>query len=446
MSITASSVVNAPLNEVFAWHERPGALARLLPPWQPIRARREATNLRDGRAELALPGGLRWVAQHSNYDPPHRFVDELDSLPLRWRHEHRFEQLDEVRTRVSDRVDTPIPAAMLRATFAYRHRQLADDLDTHAAARSWRAAPLSVAVTGSSGLVGSALCALLTTGGHRVIHLVRRPVAGPDERTWQPDDPDPHLLDGVDAVAHLAGASIAGRFSDAHKRAIYDSRVNPTRRLAESAASGGVGVFVCASAIGVYGPDRGDELLGEDADRGSGFLAGVVADWEAAASGAAEAGLRIVQVRTGIVQSPRGGTLQIFRPLFAAGLGGPIGDGAAWLSWIGLDDLTDIYLRALLDERLSGPVNAVAPLPVTSADYARTLGHVLHRPALLSVPTFGPKLLLGAESARELALASQRVEPSRLTSLGHRWRHPELAQALAHQLGKASMPAGGQLQ
>ena len=219
---------------------------------------------------------------------------------------------------------------------------------------------------------------------------------------------------------HLAGASIAGRFTEAHKTAIRDSRIEPTRRLAEAAADAADGprTFVSASAIGIYGFDRGDAVLCEESVRGDGFLADVVADWEAATEPAAEAGLRVVTVRTGIVQSARGGTLRLFRPLFAAGLGGRLGDGRQWLSWIGLDDLLDVYYRALYDTALTGPVNAVAPEPVRNADYTKALGRVLHRPAVLPVPSFGPRLLLGEQGARELAEANQRVVPTKLRDVG----------------------------
>ena len=437
MSITVSTVIDAPIDDVFAWHERPGAFTRLAPPWQPVRVTSEAGNLRDGRAVLRLPGGLRWIAQHRGYDPPHEFTDELVRLPLHWRHRHAFAAEGPTRTRLTDEVDTPVPAALLRNMFTYRHRQLADDLAVHAEMAKLRATPLTVAVTGSSGLVGTALTALLTTGGHRVIRLVRRDAARDGERRWDPDEPRADLLDGVDALVHLAGESIAGRFTDAHKQAVYASRVGPTRRLAElAAAAQHRPAFVVASAIGYYGPDRGDEVLDEHAARGGGFLADVVADWEAAAAPAVEAGVRVVQVRTGIVQSPRGGPLQLMRPLFSAGLGGRLGDGRQWTAWIDLDDLTDIYLRALMDGTLHGVLNAVAPDPVRNVDYTRTLARVLRRPALLPVPPFGPRVLLGAEGAREVALAGQRVMPGRLTALGHRFRRPTLAECLRHQLGR----------
>ncbi len=304
MGVTYSSVVDAPRDEVFAWHTRPGAFTRLSPPWSPMRLVSEATSLKDGRATLALPGGLRWVAQHQAdfYDPPRRFVDAISSdglaslparIAVRWRHTHDFEDTGDNRTRVIDRVDTPVPGSALRPMFAFRHRQLADDLRAHRLAAEHGLTPAAVAITGSSGLVGSALAAFLSTGGHRVIRLVRG-AAKDGERQWNPDDPDPELLAGVDAVIHLAGASIAGRFTDGHRKAIRDSRIGPTRKLAEVAARGRT-VLISASAIGYYGYDRGDETLTEDSERGDGFLADVVADWEDATAPAREAGVRVVQ-------------------------------------------------------------------------------------------------------------------------------------------------------
>jgi uncharacterized protein len=450
MGLVYSSVVDAPIYEVFDWHTRPGAFIRLAPPWQPVRVVAEADSLQSGRAELGLPGGLRWVADHQpdSYDPPRRFVDSigtegLASLPVRlavrWRHTHDFEELDGERTRVTDRVATPVPARALRAMFRYRHRQLADDIGVHRHAAAQGLAPATVAVTGSSGLVGSQLTAFLSTGGHRVIRLVRHAATKSDERQWNPDDPDPGLLAGVDAVIHLAGASIAGRFTEEHRAAIRDSRIGPTRRLAELIAKSADGpkVLISASAVGYYGYDRGDQTLTEDSERGDGFLADVVAEWENAAAPAEQAGVRVVRVRTGIVQSPRGGTLRLLRPLFAAGLGGRVGNGQQWLSWIGIDDLVDVYHRGLWDADLSGPVNAVAAEPVRNVDYTRTLAHVLRRPALLPVPPLGPRLLLGEQGARELACASQRVLPARLQQADHRFRRPDLEQTLRHLLGHA---------
>src|SRR5580704_7572637 len=285
MGLTYSSVVDASLDEVFSWHARPGAITRLAPPWQPVRVIREASgssgagSLRDGRAVLGLPGGLRWVAAHQpdGYDPPYAFADSLESLPLSavlpWRHTHEFSPAGEAATLVTDVVDTPLPARALRSMFLYRHRQLAGDLAALARARTICPDTLTTAVTGSGGLIGTALTALLTTSGHQVIRLVRRLPRHAGERYWRPEDPGPDLLDGVDAVIHLAGASIGGRFTPERKNEIRASRILPTRRLAELAAATatttgatttgatttgatttgepGLRAFVAASAIGI---------------------------------------------------------------------------------------------------------------------------------------------------------------------------------------------------
>ena len=453
MGIEYASVVDHSLDEVFAWHTRPGAMRRLVPPWQPMRVVKETESLADGTAILGLPAGLRWIARHdpAGYDPPYQFRDVLSSqglmtLPPRvigwWRHTHRYSDAGRGATRVHDIVDTTVPAVALRSTFAYRHRQLADDLAAHSDAAAAGARELTIAITGSSGLVGTALGAFLSTGGYRVIRLVRGEPTNGNERRWVPSEPAADLLDGVDAVIHLAGESIAGRFTEEHRRAIRDSRIGPTRRLAEVAASTGgrLTTFISASAIGFYGYDCGDTELDEDSPRGNGFLAEVVADWEAATAPAAEAGLRVVAVRTGIVQAAAGGTLKLLRPLFAAGLGGRLGSGQQWLAWIGIDDLLDIYYRAIYDNRLAGPVNAVAPEPVRNREYTRALAATLRRPALLPVPSFGPRLLLGKQGAVELAEANQRVLPAKLEALGHRFRSATVTDALAHQLGHDPAP------
>ena len=453
MGIEYASVVDHPLDEVFAWHTRPGAMRRLVPPWQPMRVVKETESLADGTAILGLPAGLRWIARHdpAGYDPPYQFRDVLSSqglmtLPPRvigwWRHTHRYSDAGRGTTRVHDIVDTTVPAVALRSTFAYRHRQLADDLAAHSAAAVAGARELTIAITGSSGLVGTALAAFLSTGGHRVVRLVRGEPTNDNERRWLPSEPAADLLDGVDAVIHLAGESIAGRFTEEHRRAIRDSRIGPTRRLAEVAASTGgrLTTFISASAVGFYGYDCGDTELDEDSPRGDGFLAEVVADWESATAPAAEAGLRVVTVRTGIVQAAAGGTLKLLRPLFAAGLGGRLGSGRQWLSWISIDDLLDIYYRAIYDTRLAGPVNAVAPEPIRNRDYTAALASTLHRPAVLPVPSIGPRLLLGRQGARELAEANQRVRPAVLQTLGHWFRQGAVRDALAHQLGRDPAP------
>ena len=431
---------DAPIDEVFSWHARRGAIQRLMPPWQPVKVAQEADSLQDGVAVLSLPAGVSWRARHepTGYVAGRRFTDVLDTAvlgqALAWRHVHSFSELPGRRTQLADEVRTRLPDRFLKQMFGYRARQLAGDLAAHNRWGTSRQKPLTVAMTGSSGLVGSALSAMLSTGGHSVVPLVRGdPRRG--ARRWDPQGPAGDLLEGVDAVVHLAGAPIAGRFSQSHKNAIYDSRVTPTRLLAQLAAKSGVETFVSASAIGVYGADRGDEELTETSGRGDGFLADVVDAWEAAADAAAGGDTRVVKVRTGIVQSPSGGALALLRPLFAAGLGGRLGNGRQWMAWIGLDDLLDVYLHSLMDDAIDGPMNAVAPGPVRNTDYTATLAKVLHRPAVLPVPPIGPRVLLGAEGAREVAAASQRVLPTRLTTLGHPFRHSGLEACLRHCLG-----------
>ena len=443
MAHTFTATVEAPRDEVFAWHSRPGAMRRLMPPWPPMQVRRESSSLRDGSAVISMLG-VPWVARHSaaDYDPPGQFSDELVTAGLRsllrWRHVHSFQAAGSGATKVVDSVDARVPRRMVESMFRYRHEQLAADLRAHQQARKWSTQPMTVAVTGSSGTVGAALTAFLSTGGHRVIRLVRRSPRLPDERRWRPTEPDPELLEGVDVIVHLAGESLAGRFTAARRDAIMQSRVIPTRRLAELVARqrGGPRALVSASAIGYYGSDMGAGWLTEDSPRGDGFLADVVSAWEDATRPAAEAGVRVAQLRTGVVQTPAGGMLRLLAPIFWAGLGGRIGSGEQWLSWIALDDLLDIYLRAVLNDDLQGPVNAVAPEPVTNEEYTRTLARVLRRPALIPVPRWAPGLVLGGKGAAELALASQRVKPAKLVEAGHRFRYPALEPALRHVLGR----------
>lgn len=290
---------------------------------------------------------------------------------------------------------------------------------------------LTVAVTGASGLVGSSLIPFLTAGGHVARGVGRKG-----------SELDPSALFGADAVVHLAGAGVADeRWTDARKQVLVDSRVAYTRQLvaALSRLERRPKVLVSASAIGVYG-ERGDEVLTEDSAVGgregaAGFLAGLCADWEAAASEATALGVRVVNLRIGLVQSARGGALAKLLMPFKAGLGGPIGSGKQWQSWISLGDLLGAIHHALFTESLSGPVNAVGPAPVTSAEYAKVLGRVLSRPAFVPVPAFALRALFG-ELADGAILASQRVLPKRLETSGFQFLHADLDAALRFTLGR----------
>ncbi len=451
MTFTSSEVVEYPLAEVWRWFTSPGAMTRLTPPFMGMRVVREADNVRDGVAVLrpALPSPApdlavlpKWVAEHDPgaYVEHRRFLDRATSAPYRqltgWVHDHRFEEA-EGHTRVIDRVSARVPDAVLEPMFTFRTNRLRADLAALGRSRLFGDdRRVTVAMTGSSGLIGTQLRAWLTTAGHRVIRLVRSLPHGPDERRWDPDDPAPDLLDDVDVLVHLAGSSIAGRFTDAHKRKLRESRVEPTRRLAELVRDrAGQTAMVSSSAIGYYGADRGEEVLTEDSEPGEGYVAEVVVQWEDACQ-PARGVARVVNVRTGIVLSASGGVLGVLQPLFRLGLGGRIGDGHQWFSWVALDDLVDIYVRAILDERVAGPVNGVAPQTVRNSDFTRVMGEVLHRPTPLPVPEFAPTVLLGREGTQQLATADQRVLPTALEGLGHTFRFPHLAPALAHELGR----------
>ena len=304
---------------------------------------------------------------------------------------------------------------------------------------------MRVAVSGSTGLVGSQVVASFSTAGHEVVRLVRRPPAPGEEAVrWDPEKGEVYAagLDGLDAVVHLAGENIAsGRWNAARKAAIRDSRVNGTRFLCDALA--GLArppkTLVCASAVGIYG-DRGEEPLTEVSSPGTGFLAEVCREWEAASAPAARKGIRVVAMRIGMVLSPKGGALARMLPLFRAGIGGVIGGGRQYVSWVALDDLPHIILHALQRDDLSGPVNAVAPRPVTNREFTETLGTALSRPTPLPVPAFALRLAVGGEMADALLLASARVIPRRLEETGYRFRFAELSAALRHLLGKGETP------
>lgn len=298
---------------------------------------------------------------------------------------------------------------------------------------------MKILVTGSSGLIGSALVAELGRRGHEVLAAVRREPRSASEVRWDPvaGTIDAAALAGIDAVVHLAGAGIGDRrWTEAYKREILESRTKGTRTIAAAIAAMPVKprVFLSGSAIGFYG-DRGNETVDETSAPGDGFLADVVREWEAAAAPAVDAGIRTVFLRTGIVLTPRGGALKKQLPLFRLGLGGRFGNGRQWQSWISLDDEIAAIVH-LLDSSLSGPVNLVAPNPVTNAGFTSTLAKVLRRPALLPIPAFGPSLLLGGELADALLYTGQRVEPAALERDGFRFSHPELDGALRAMLGR----------
>ncbi len=300
--------------------------------------------------------------------------------------------------------------------------------------------PVIVVVSGSSGLIGTALSAALARDGHRVLRLRRGGVTEGDDISWDPEAGriDAPALEGVDAVVHLAGEGIGERrWTDEQKRRIRDSRVRGTAALAAAIASRErkPRAFVSGSAIGYYG-NRGDEVLTEASPPGDDFLARLCVAWEAETHPASEAGIRTVLLRTGVVLAREGGALERMLLPFKLGLGGRVGRGTQWMSWISLSDEVAAIMHAISDDDLSGPINATAPEPVQNAEFAKTLAAVLHRPAVLPTPLLPLKAVFGSELVEAVLVAGQRVQPQRLLERGFVFRHPQLRGALSAVLDR----------
>ena len=298
---------------------------------------------------------------------------------------------------------------------------------------------MRVLLTGSSGLIGHALLSLLTSDGHKVVRLIRPQTRSSGRQiSWDPEAGtlDKDDLEDFDAVVHLAGETLVGRWTPEKKARILESRVQGTRLLCESLAHlrSRPLVLVSASAIGFYG-DRGNQVLDEESSAGSLFLSEVTKAWEAATHPAVHNGIRVVNLRIGFVLAKAGGGLAIMLTPFKWGIGGCVGSGRQYVSWIAIDDVVGAISHAILSDSLRGPVNAVAPHPVTNRQFTKTLGRVLWRPTIFPLPAFAARMVMGA-MADELLLASARVKPSRLLASGYEFRFPELKGALRHVLGK----------
>ena len=452
----------ASAREAFEWHLRPGALRRLMPPWENARViagagpterlekgARQTIRLRIG------PVPVRWVAEIADVQPDRTFfVDRQVDGPFHsWTHRHGMSAKGKDASQLTDSIEFALPLGRLGSlfgrgaaqrklerAFAWRHRVTCADLAAHGVARAAGFSGKRIAVTGAGGLVGRAFCSFLRTGGHEVLELVRRAPNASHEVEWNPrgGTVDHARLEGIDGLVHLAGEPIfALRWSEAKKRKIVESRVLGTRTIVDA-----IGemerppeVLVNASAIGFYG-DRGDELLTEDAGGGTGFLAETCEAWEAEVRAVRE-DVREVRARLGPVLDPGGGALEMMAPAFKACAGGPLGDGQQWFPWIALDDVVHALHFALYERTLSGPANFVAPGEVRNKELARTLGSVLRRPAVIPVPRFALRGLIGKAQAEEMLLASVRTVPAKLQELGFRFLHPDLRGALKHSLGRS---------
>ncbi len=442
--------------DVFDWHERRGAFERLTPPWADLEVLHRSGGIRDGgTVSLKIrrgPTSFRWDLRHRDYVYGRQFRDEQVNGPLKsWVHTHSFEPRSGGGTIVRDDIELepplgPAGAALgpalikgeLERLFRFRYQRLFTDLARHAdfAGRE----RLSVAITGASGLVGSALSSFLTAGGHEVIPMVR------DSRQltngsvfWNPTGGviDEKGLMRVDAVVHLAGEPLApGRWTDERRRAIKQSRIRGTELIARTLATmrNGPKVLISSSAIGYYG-DRGSDVVTESDGSGRGFLAEVCRAWEGATRPAERAGIRVVHLRAGPILSPDGGPLEQMLLPFKMGVGGRLGSGKQYLSWIDLDDVVGLIHHALYDDSLRGPVNATAPAPVTNSTFTSALGRVLGRPTLIPVPGFALKAVFG-DLAKEALLWGQRVIPKKATEAGFEFFYESVEDSLRFQLGR----------
>jgi len=462
MRFTYQSTLPASTQAVYDWHTRAAALPRLTPPWQRVDVLQPA-RIEDGaRAKLRIhllgPITVTWDARHEQVNRPTGFTDVQESGPFRsWRHEHRFEPEGDDRTRMTDRIDFQAPLGPvgrvlsgvereLPRAFAWRHQQVR--LDMQRIARHADQPRLRIGVTGSHGLIGSALCSYLDVAGHEIVRFVRRDARDESEIAWDPDAGEvrePDKVARLDAVVHLGAVSInAPRWTERVKRRLVESRTVGTRAIAEAMAKADdrPRVLISASAIGYYGSRPADEIVDEHAEPGTGFLADICRQWEAATQPAEAAGHRVAHARFGVVLSEAGGALAAMLPAFRMGAGGVIGSGDQPMSVVALDDAVGAIDTLLHHPAASGPFNIVIPEPTDNRRFVRALGRVLGRPTLLPMPAAAVRTLLG-EMGQTLLLEGAAVRPARLLELGFDFAYPTLEAALAYGVGRLDrLPAG----
>ena len=454
--ISFSSPLPVKAEKAFAWHERPGAFDRLVPPWAPV-ALQSFEGIQDGqRATIRMGAGptrFNWIAEHRDYEAGVSFKDVQVKGPFKkWEHTHRMTPEGDDACLLTDHIEYELPAGRLGQTldkvflgqeiirqFAYRHRVTATDLRIH---QKYDGPALTIGLSGSNGLLGRALRAFLTTGGHTVVPIVRK--RGAAGIYWNPDTGgiDANRFNGIDAVIHLAGEPVFSlRWTEAKKRRIYQSRVIGTHLISKalSQVNNPPKIFISASGTGIYG-SRGDEVLTETSRHATdGFLSGVCKEWERAATLAADAGIRTVQMRLGPVFSAAGGSLPMLSKPFSMFVGGRVGQPDHYLPWVVLDDVLYAIRHILHHDDLSGPVNLTAPEPATLQETADTLSKVLDRPSWLHPPVGIIKSIMG-EVADETIFQSARVVPRKLLDHGFVFQYPDLHHALGHVLGKKGFP------
>ena len=450
------SNISAPAADVFAYHERVGAFQRLIPPWESVRVVSSKGGIQNGdsvtiKMNLGLFKTL-WEATHQEYQKNRQFVDVQVKGPLKfWKHTHSFRSLDTHQTNLKDTIQLELPFGYvgrslvypkvlkkLNKLFTYRHAITQNDLKDWMELKSFPAS--KVAITGGNGLIGSELAVFLKAQGHEVVILSRSGksnVYGVPGVRWDPFKKfiDAKSLSDVDCWIHLAGENVSkGRWTKKRIRKLKDSRVISTKFLVEFILNQKIlpKVFITASGAGYY--PSSSELMTEDSENGKGILAGICSAWEDASSPLIGTSIRRVVLRTGIVLSKKGGALGKLLPIFKMGLGGPVGTGKQFWSWIAMEDLMRIYNLAAKDPKIEGIYNAVAPNASMNKEFADVLGSALRRPALIRTPSSVLKIALG-RMADDALLASQNVSPERLIDSDFNFNFPDLELAVSHCLG-----------
>ncbi len=443
-----------PAKVLFDWHKTEGALGRMIPPWQHARVIAHG-GIRDGQKtviKMGIPGTpfrRKWVAEHVDYKEGVSFADIQRKGPFAyWKHLHKVTEAGEGACFLEDEIQFKLPFSeishrlflkgvmkTLERAFAYRHRILAHDLGVF---KRYPIPPKRILVSGSNGLIGEALVGFLSGAGHEVLRLVRYPSQKNNEVFVNPETHfiNEFQVEGIDAVIHLAGENVGKRWSAKRKERILKSRQGLTAMLAQTVVKlkKKPEVFISASAIGLYGEVH-QRPATEQTRQGAGFLAEVVKEWEAAAEPIKKAGIRLVYTRFGVVLSMKGGALRKLLLPFKWGVGGPVGSGNQYMSWIAIDDALSAIYHVLYQNTVTGPVNVVSPNPVTNAEFSRILGKVLRRPAFFTVPEKIIRFLFG-EMGEETILQSQNIEPKRLRYQSFEFAFPNLKQALEHLLGQ----------
>jgi uncharacterized protein len=456
-SFARSSHLSVSCEEAFQWHGREGALERMLPQWMPTQIISKEGSIHNGDTVTvkSIFGIVPIVFQalHQNYIENKQFEDIQIKGPFAFfKHTHKFEKIDDKKSRILDEIEYCLPMGILSRfighsfideklsrLFTYRHRTLKYDLFLHS---KYSHKKFKILVTGSSGLVGSSLVPFLTSGGHTVIKLVRgsSQLLQPGTAVWDIENNkfvNPDVLEGLDAVVHLAGENIATqKWSEERKKELVDSRVHFTSALCNALAQlkKPPKAFIAASGIGIFGSRDYDDILYEESKLGEGFLAKLAKDWEKASEGASHAGMRVVHLRFGTIISLSGGVLKRMYTPYRLCLGGPFGSGRQMISWVSITDVLGLILFSISNEKVTGALNAVAPHAVTNEQFSALLAQTLDRPSSLRIPELFVETLFG-EMGRELLLSGQHAKPVKATKNGYEFLHSQLHDAFTYCLG-----------